>query len=173
MNTNTTEQFPSFQSMSLLSRLLLVPQRDDSSTQRMMEELKRDVSSLSHEQFDDLLRLANLNHVVMRGMPVFLEMMRACGYEPRRITTAGASDANVFEAGGLPCVNVANGTEHNHESVGHVLATVVADAFDNGRCARIAHRKALAGDAAEKCFTAGGTVEHDVADQNIFFGGEL
>jgi tripeptide aminopeptidase len=41
--------------------------------------------------------------------------LRAHGYEPRRIATGGASDANVFEAAGIPCVNVANGTEHNHE----------------------------------------------------------
>jgi hypothetical protein len=83
MNTNSTEQFPSFQSMSLLSRLLLVPQRDDTSTQRMMKELTRDISTMSHEQFDDMLRLANLNHVVMRGMPMFVEMMREIGDESR------------------------------------------------------------------------------------------
>src|SRR6185437_1036792 len=83
MNSNSTEQFPSFQSMSLLSRLLLVPQRDDSSAHPMVEELKRDVSAMSHEQFDDLLRLANLNHVVMRGMPVFLEIMRETGDDAR------------------------------------------------------------------------------------------
>jgi tripeptide aminopeptidase len=41
--------------------------------------------------------------------------LRACGYEPRHITTGGASDANVFEAAGLPCTNLADGTEHNHE----------------------------------------------------------
>jgi tripeptide aminopeptidase len=41
--------------------------------------------------------------------------LRAHGYEPRRIATGGASDANVFEAAGISCVNVANGTEHNHE----------------------------------------------------------
>ena len=41
--------------------------------------------------------------------------LRAHGYEPKRIATGGASDANVFEAAGTPCVNIANGTEHNHE----------------------------------------------------------
>jgi tripeptide aminopeptidase len=41
--------------------------------------------------------------------------LRACGYEPRRITTGGGSDANAFEAAGLHCVNLANGTERNHE----------------------------------------------------------
>ena len=38
-----------------------------------------------------------------------------CGYTPRRIATGGASDANAFAAGGLPVVNLANGTERNHQ----------------------------------------------------------
>jgi tripeptide aminopeptidase len=56
--------------------------------------------------------------------------LRSCGYEPRRITTAGASDANVFEAAGLPCVNVANGTEHNHEPTERVSVAALEGMFD-------------------------------------------
>jgi tripeptide aminopeptidase len=41
--------------------------------------------------------------------------LRACGYEPKHIVTGGATDANSFEAGGFPCTNLADGTEHNHE----------------------------------------------------------
>jgi tripeptide aminopeptidase len=41
--------------------------------------------------------------------------LRACGYEPSRRSTGGASDANAFEAAGFPCTNLANGTEHNHQ----------------------------------------------------------
>jgi tripeptide aminopeptidase len=41
--------------------------------------------------------------------------LRACGYEPRRIVTGGGSDANALEAAGLSCVNLANGTERNHQ----------------------------------------------------------
>jgi tripeptide aminopeptidase len=41
--------------------------------------------------------------------------LRACGYEPRRIVTGGGSDANALEVSGLQCVNLANGTERNHE----------------------------------------------------------
>lgn len=41
--------------------------------------------------------------------------LRKCGYEPRRIVTGGGSDANAFQAAGLSCVNLANGTERNHE----------------------------------------------------------
>jgi tripeptide aminopeptidase len=39
----------------------------------------------------------------------------ACGYEPRTIATGGGSDANALRAAGLDCVNLANGTERNHE----------------------------------------------------------
>jgi tripeptide aminopeptidase len=41
--------------------------------------------------------------------------LKSCGYSPKRITTGGASDANALEASGFTCVNLANGTEHNHE----------------------------------------------------------
>jgi tripeptide aminopeptidase len=41
--------------------------------------------------------------------------LRGCGYEPRRIATGGGSDANAFEAAGFHCVNLANGTERNHQ----------------------------------------------------------
>jgi tripeptide aminopeptidase len=56
--------------------------------------------------------------------------LRACGYEPRRITTAGASDANVFEAAGLSCVNVANGTQHNHEPTERVSVSALEGMLD-------------------------------------------
>jgi tripeptide aminopeptidase len=41
--------------------------------------------------------------------------LAACGYAPRHIATGGGSDANAFEAAGLPTLNLANGTERNHE----------------------------------------------------------
>jgi tripeptide aminopeptidase len=41
--------------------------------------------------------------------------LRGTGIEPKYIATGGGSDANAFVAGGLPVVNVANGTEHNHQ----------------------------------------------------------
>jgi tripeptide aminopeptidase len=41
--------------------------------------------------------------------------LRACGYEPRRIQTGGGSDANALQAAGFPCLNLANGTERNHQ----------------------------------------------------------
>ena len=41
--------------------------------------------------------------------------LHACGYAPRHIVTGGGSDANALEAMGFECVNLANGTERNHQ----------------------------------------------------------
>ena len=41
--------------------------------------------------------------------------LRACAYEPTRIATGGGSDANAFVAAGVPCANLANGTQRNHQ----------------------------------------------------------
>jgi tripeptide aminopeptidase len=41
--------------------------------------------------------------------------LTACGYQPTRITTGGGSDANAFAADGFECLNLANGTERNHQ----------------------------------------------------------
>lgn len=41
--------------------------------------------------------------------------LRACGYEPKHITTGGGSDANAFLVNGMACTNLANGTERNHQ----------------------------------------------------------
>jgi tripeptide aminopeptidase len=43
------------------------------------------------------------------------QALRDCGYEPRQIITGGGSDANAFEAAGFRCINLANGTERNHQ----------------------------------------------------------
>jgi tripeptide aminopeptidase len=41
--------------------------------------------------------------------------LESCGIEPQYINTGGGSDANVLIAAGLPVLNVANGTERNHQ----------------------------------------------------------
>ena len=43
------------------------------------------------------------------------EALRSCGIEPLYINTGGGSDANALIAAGLPMVNLANGTERNHQ----------------------------------------------------------
>src|SRR5579864_818321 len=62
--------------------------------------------------------------------------------------------------------------EHNDKAVGHVFASVVADAFHHRGRTRISNRESLAGHAVEKCFAAGRAIEHDVPDQNVLFRGE-
>jgi tripeptide aminopeptidase len=48
-------------------------------------------------------------------MEVAADALRRCGIEPVYINTGGGSDANALIADGLPMLNVANGTEGNHQ----------------------------------------------------------
>jgi tripeptide aminopeptidase len=41
--------------------------------------------------------------------------LRATGYEPRPIVTGGGSDANALRTNGFACMNLADGSERNHE----------------------------------------------------------
>jgi tripeptide aminopeptidase len=56
--------------------------------------------------------------------------LQACGYEPRRIPTGGGSDANALEVQGFPCVNLANGTERNHEPTERVAVAALEGMLD-------------------------------------------
>jgi tripeptide aminopeptidase len=58
------------------------------------------------------------------------QALKACGYEPRHIITGGASDAAVFEAAGLPCTNLADGTEHNHEPTERISVDALEGLFE-------------------------------------------
>jgi tripeptide aminopeptidase len=54
----------------------------------------------------------------------------ACGHEPVRIASGGASDANVLIARGLETVNLANGTERNHEPGERVSVRALEDMLE-------------------------------------------
>jgi tripeptide aminopeptidase len=56
--------------------------------------------------------------------------LTACGYQPTRIVTGGGSDANAFEAAGLSCVNLANGTERNHQPDERVAVSALEGMLD-------------------------------------------
>jgi tripeptide aminopeptidase len=56
--------------------------------------------------------------------------LSACGYEPRRIVTGGGSDANALEVSGFHCVNLANGTERNHEPTERVSVAALDGMLD-------------------------------------------
>jgi len=61
---------------------------------------------------------------------VAAEALDALGLEPRYITTGGASDANIFQAAGVPCLNMANGTERNHQPDESVSADALETMLD-------------------------------------------
>src|SRR5205814_723100 len=62
----------------------------------------------------------------------------------------------------------AGAAEHHHDAAGHVFAAVIAGALDHRDRAGIAHREALAGDAAEIAFALDRAVEDGVADDDRF-----
>ncbi len=58
--------------------------------------------------------------------------LRSCGYEPTRIASGGASDANELLASGVEVVNLANGTERNHEPQERVSVAALEGMLDVG-----------------------------------------
>jgi tripeptide aminopeptidase len=56
--------------------------------------------------------------------------LRSCGYEPSRIWSGGGSDANALIAQGFPTVNLANGTERNHEPDERVSARALEEMLE-------------------------------------------
>jgi tripeptide aminopeptidase len=56
--------------------------------------------------------------------------LRACGHEPLRVASGGASDANALLAQGFQTVNLANGTERNHEPGERVSETALEEMLD-------------------------------------------
>ena len=56
--------------------------------------------------------------------------LAACGYTLRRIATGGGSDANALLAAGFTCVNLANGTERNHEPTERVSVAALDGMLD-------------------------------------------
>jgi hypothetical protein len=68
-------QTPAYQWMTMLSRLLLAPQAGGDSAPSSLEQPEPKLESITREEFDELLKLASSNHVVVRGMEVFLRLM--------------------------------------------------------------------------------------------------
>jgi hypothetical protein len=68
---------PSRQSMVLLSRLLLPARNAGGAASHAGADLGHELAGISREEFDDLVALAASNHVIVRGLEVFLHLMRA------------------------------------------------------------------------------------------------
>lgn len=69
-----------------------------------------DLDVTVERQFQGYRSKPSAPHVVAAG-----RALEVCGYEPHHLVTGGGSDANAFQAAGLPCANLADGTERNHE----------------------------------------------------------
>lgn len=65
-------QSPSIKSMNVLSRALLLPGRGNELSASKIAWLESEVRNISWDEFGDLLTLANLNHVVVRGLEALL-----------------------------------------------------------------------------------------------------
>jgi len=91
MTQEQSNLYPSYKSLDLLSRILITPQGGEAAWK--FEALRRDVLEISREQFDDVLRLADLNHVVVRGMEVMLGIAREGGNSTRAEWALEALDA--------------------------------------------------------------------------------
>jgi tripeptide aminopeptidase len=84
-----------------------------------------DVDVTTQRLFDGYRQPANAPGVLAAD-----KALRDCGYEPVRRTTGGGSDANAFEAAGLHCTNLANGTERNHEPTERVSVVALEGMLD-------------------------------------------
>jgi tripeptide aminopeptidase len=71
--------------------------------------------------------------------------LRDCGYEPRQIATGGGSDANALQVAGFECLNLANGTERNHEPTERVSVDAL-DGMLEVAIALIEHAPAVLGE---------------------------
>lgn len=65
-----------------------------------------------------------------RAVRIAEEALRACAHEPVRIVSGGASDANALLVDGIEVVNLANGTEKNHEPGERVSAAALEQMLD-------------------------------------------
>jgi hypothetical protein len=109
MNMNSKIDPPICKSLDVLSRLLLQPREvaSDLGAGNANENLKQDLLALSFKEFEDLVELAQLNHVIVRGMEAFLNL------------TAGGGDAerSNWAAVALTAENarIANATAFLHD----------------------------------------------------------
>ncbi len=80
----------------------------------------------------DVQRTFSGYHLPASSAPVRVAeaALRACGHEPVHIASGGGSDANALIAGGFQTVNLANGTERNHEPGERVSVIALEQSLD-------------------------------------------
>lgn len=78
---------PSHSSMTLLSRLLLPAAEEQSASSASEAMLQWELINLRREQLDDMCALAQTNHVIVRGLNAWVDLLRE-EKEPERIQWA-------------------------------------------------------------------------------------
>lgn len=114
----------------------LDPQRAEALVAEIVGHVQ-DAANLPHCECDvdvDVARAFSGYRVApaARALAVAEAALRDCAYAPRRVASGGASDANVFQALGLPIVNLANGTERDHEPTERVSVAALEGMLDVG-----------------------------------------
>ncbi|MGH9599455.1 MAG: hypothetical protein ACRD27_06295 [Terracidiphilus sp.] len=71
-----TPESPSHSSMILLSRLLLPAAEDRKAPSATRAKLGWELSNLGRNEFEDLCMLAQMNHVIVRGLHAFADVLR-------------------------------------------------------------------------------------------------
>ena len=80
----------------------------------------------------------------------------------------GGVAQQVSQAAGHSGSEINSGRSENDGYAGrHVFAGVLANAFDHGEGAAVAHGKPFSGTAGNVKLATGGAVEHGVAGQNV------
>src|ERR1700756_4503548 len=103
-----------------------------------------------HQWFEvDRVRIATL---LGKVSALVEDICQASAHTRREVSAAGAKD--------------------QHEPIGHVFTTVIANALDDRGRTGIAYGKTPAGYAVEEGFAASGAIESNVADDDVFFGSE-
>ena len=97
-----------------------------------------------HFHSDEVRMVALLFHELVSGVP---DKRKAAGHSGSEVGAGGA--------------------ENQDGAAGHVFASVIADALDDGSCSRVADGKAFAGAADREERACGGSVERDVADDDL------
>ena len=91
--------------------------------------------------------------------------------ELRLASNASSRVVDVGDTAGHARREVAAGAAENHDlAAGHVLAAVIADAFDHRVGAGVAHGEPLTDHAAQECLAAGGAEQDHVAADDVVFG---
>ena len=83
----------------------------------MVDALTEASSDLECDVETNVEQLFSAYRLAKGALPVEIAAaaLERLGIEPRYVPTGGGSDANVFVERGLPVVNLANGTERNHQ----------------------------------------------------------